>query len=623
MIRRTRRLLAVAAAALAGCLVAMAIPAAASAWNEPAPLSSSAALVSADAAADADADADADIDDFVFESLAVDYTLTRDADATARMRVVETFVAVFPETDQNRGMRRVIPNSYNGQPLNPTLISVTDEHGAPRPAETDTDDGALGILTRGDDYLHGRNTFVFTYDLENVVWDFPDTGLEFYWDVNGTDWDQPFGRVSATVQLDPSLAGSLSGRQACYAGEDRQTDPCAELTVSADGATTFAAADGLGPHETLSIAVGFADGTFETYDTSFLSSPFGWAQAAASVLLVGATGWAIRNRRRFLGHEPGRATIIAEYTPPDGVDALEAAVLLGQTSKAIPAEVLEQAVVGSIRIVEGAKPRWGRPKLQAELVEPSLADGDGRMLLDGLFPSGVPGDVYEFGSTDTRFSSAAQSILTAAGHDLKARGMYRAVPPGARGGPIIAWVLAVVAVIVFGIISLTTYVQPVVPIVLLVLAFASFFVVLIAMASVPLSRRGAEVRDHLAGLKTFIAWAEEDRIRALQSPRTAERQAVDTDDPRQMLRLYERLLPYAVVFGHEKEWARHLVALYAATGVAAPVWYAGTGSFDASSFAAGIGTLSASASSSSSTSGGSAGGGAAGGGGGGGGGGGA
>ena len=42
--------------------------------------------------------ASADVDDFVFESLDVDYTLTRDADGVSRLAVVETFVAVFPDS---------------------------------------------------------------------------------------------------------------------------------------------------------------------------------------------------------------------------------------------------------------------------------------------------------------------------------------------------------------------------------------------------------------------------------------------------------------------------------------------------------------------------------------------
>ncbi len=564
-----------------------------------------------------------DLDDFAFTSLEVDYTLTRAEDGTSRMRVVEEFVAEFPDADQNRGMRRLIPDSYNDQPTRPTLVSVTDENGAPRPAETDTDDGAYGILSRGEDYLHGRQTFVFTYDLENVVWDFDDTGLELNWDVNGTDWAQPFGSVTARLHLDDELAARATGDRSCYAGPDGATDSCDDIVAQDGGRTIVATAADLGPHETLTLAVGFDDGTFALFDDGYFASPFGWLQSGSALVLVGVTAWAVAVRRRRLRSEPGRPVVVAEFSPPEGIDALESAVLLGRTSAAIPAEVLEQAIVGSIRIVEGPRPAWGRAKLQAELVDPGRADGDGRMLLDGLFPGGEPGAVYEFGSSDTRLSTTAQKILKSAGEDLRGRGMYRVVAPGTRALPVTAWVLAAAAVIVFGVLALSASVAPVVPAVLIGVAFGTFFVVLFALAVVPLSAQGAEVRDHLAGLKTFIAWAEEDRIRMLQSPEGAERVRVDTGDPREMLRLYERLLPYAVVFGQEKEWAKHLTVLYAAVGVAAPVWYAGSSAFDASSFAAGIGSLSATASASSSTSGGSGGGGSAGGGGGGGGGGGA
>ncbi|MCR2828422.1 DUF2207 domain-containing protein, partial [Microbacterium sp. zg.Y909] len=42
----------------------------------------------------------ADVDDFTFDSLDADYTLTRAEDGTSRLRVVETFVAEFPDIDQ-------------------------------------------------------------------------------------------------------------------------------------------------------------------------------------------------------------------------------------------------------------------------------------------------------------------------------------------------------------------------------------------------------------------------------------------------------------------------------------------------------------------------------------------
>lgn len=562
------------------------------------------------------APAHAGVDDFSFESLDVEYQLGRAEDGTSTLTVVETFVALFPEFDQNRGMRRIIPDNYQGAPLHPELVSITDETGAPRAEETESEDGSYSMTSRADDYVHGRQTYVFTYTLENVTRYFADTGAdEFYWDVNGVDWPQPFGRITARVIMPDDLTDARTGAQSCYVGYQGSTQTCP--IADADG-SVVAAAENVQPYQTMTIAIGFEPETFIQFDPGFLSSPWGWLQSGTAVLGLGtAVVLAAVTRRRHLRDEPGRPVIIAEYTPPRGIDALESAVLLGRTTKAIPAEVLEQAVVGSIRIEEGP-PRWfGGTKLKAVLVDPTLADGDGRMLLPGLFPMGMPGEEFEFGRSDTRFSTTAQKVLKAASAELSSRGLRRKVPVSARAWPIAIAIVCDVLVLLFGIGALVRYVTPWVPI--LLIAAATLVTLLVAgmVSRKPLTAAGAETRDHLLGLKQFIEWAEADRIRMLQSPQGAERVYVDVSDPRVKLKLYETLLPYAVVFGQEKKWAEELAVLYGAGN--SPSWYAGSSGFHAAAFSAGISNLSTSASSSSS-SGGSSGGGSAGGGGGGGGG---
>ncbi|MDT0140999.1 DUF2207 domain-containing protein [Microbacterium sp. PRC9] len=560
--------------------------------------------------------AHAGVDDFSFESLDVEYQLGRAEDGTSTLTVVETFVALFPEFDQNRGMRRAIPDSYLGAPLHPELVSITDETGAPRAEETESEDGYYSMTSRADDFVHGRQTYVFTYTLQNVTHHFADTGVdEFYWNVNGVEWRQPFGRITARVTMPDDLEAARTGAQACYIGSQGSTQTCA--IEDADG-TIAASAENVQPYQTMTIAIGFAPDTFTEFDPNYLASPWGWLQSGVAVLGLGtALVLAAVTRRRHLRDEPGRPVIIAEYTPPRGIDALESAVLLGRTTKAIPAEVLEQAVVGSIRIEEGP-PKWfGGTKLKAVLVDPSLADGDGRMLLPGLFPQGLPGEEFEFGRSDTRFSTTAQKVLKAASAELSSRGLRRKVPLGARAWPVVIAILSAVLVLLFGIGALAGYVTAWVPILLII---GSVLVVLLVAAMVsrkPLTAAGAETRDHLLGLKEFIEWAEADRIRMLQSPQGAERVRVDVSDPRMKLKLYEKLLPYAVVFGQEKKWAEELAVLYGSGN--SPGWYSGSTGFNAAAFSAGISNLSTSASSSS-TSGGSSGGGSAGGGGGGGGG---
>ena len=179
-----------------------------------------------------------------------EFTLGREEDDTSTLRVVETFVAVFPE-NQNRGLRREIPAEYNGQPTFPELVSVTDEavrrlrtvrehargrlervlgellaerrakgpakksakksdatssDDAAAPAEVETEGEWMTVTSRADDFLSGRQTFVFTYTLRNVTDSFADTSDEFYWDVNGNGWRQPFGEVTATLIVPPELA---------------------------------------------------------------------------------------------------------------------------------------------------------------------------------------------------------------------------------------------------------------------------------------------------------------------------------------------------------------------------------------------------------------------------------
>jgi|GEM_PF-1358871 len=64
------------------------------------------------------------------------------------------------------------------------------------------------------------------------------------------------------------------------------------------------------------------------------------------------------------------------------------------------------------------------------------------------------------------------------------------------------------------------------------------------------------VRRHLAGMREYIRLAEADRLRVLQSPRGAERAPAPSGLER--ILLHERLLPYAILFGQEKEWAQVL-----------------------------------------------------------------
>jgi len=67
---------------------------------------------------------------------------------------------------------------------------------------------------------------------------------------------------------------------------------------------------------------------------------------------------------------------------------------------------------------------------------------------------------------------------------------------------------------------------------------------------------------------------------ALPSPVT---DAAETPDTVELVKLYEELLPFAVLWGVERDWAKELVVLYE-HGAPAPGWIVSQGGFTASGF---------------------------------------
>ena len=71
----------------------------------------------------------ADVNDFTFKSFSADYFLSRDQDRRSRLDVTERLTAVFPLTDQNHGIERVVPGGYDGHPVEIRVLSATDGSG--------------------------------------------------------------------------------------------------------------------------------------------------------------------------------------------------------------------------------------------------------------------------------------------------------------------------------------------------------------------------------------------------------------------------------------------------------------------------------------------------------------
>jgi len=569
------------------------------------------------------------VDDFTFASFEADYYLDVDANGRSTLKTVETFVATFPDSNQNHGMKRAIPTSYQGVPTDVSVVSVTDGDGKARDFSTDSDtDGFLVVTSRENGFVHGNQTYVFTYTQHNVTRYFPDTDDdELYWDTVGTGWAQPFGSVTAHFHVPADLVGSLTGNNACYLGAAGSTDTC-EVTPGPEGTGTVftATAQNVGAYQNLTVALGFAPHTFTARDDSFFATPAGGLQLASLLAALAALVLAIILRVTSLADGKGRPTIIAEYTPPKDIDVVQAALLLKKTNRAAAAEFIDLAVTKHVRIVETEKQGFfshGKAYL-LELVDASTLQGNALKFATALFGYTLaPGTGYLMSGKDVALSQQVRAIILSATSDAAGQGLRKKRQWGRSALVNLLALLGGAGTLGFGFTMINDSLGGGIPFLLIIPAAIAVFIVFRLVFRSPLSDMGAERRDHLKGLELYIRLAEADRLKMLQSPTGAEREAVSTSDPRQVLDVYEKLLPYAVLFGLEKEWAVELGKYYTDQS---PDWYSGSGAFNVAIFASSIGSLSSSAASSfsgsasSSSSGGSGGGGSSGGGGGGGGG---
>ena len=584
------------------------------------------AFAPAAAASAAPAIAPAGVEDFEFESFHADYYLDVDEDGRSTLRTVETLIALFPDFDQNHGVLRHIPEDYLGEPTDITVESVVDGDGNPRYYETSSEDGFLTLqLGSESTYVQGRQVYVVTYTQTNVTRFFPDTNDdEFYWDTNGTDWPQYFGSVSGAVHIPASLAGALNDQVACYRGAFSSTDTCTLERSDEDGGVvyTFDERD-IYPYENVTFAIGFAPHTFTERDSSYFATPMGFLQVGSLALSVIGLVAAIIARTGKLADGRGRPTIIAEYSPPDGVSPLFASVILNKTTKGAAAQIVDFAVNKRIRIIENPDTGWfSSTTYTLQLLDARGLQGPELNLAQALFGYGlVPGTSYTITSKDTTLSEKVRAVIASATANATLYGVRKSGTLGSAVGPIVLSILGATGAVGFGIVMLDNVFGGLIPLFLFLPAIVFTLVVFALTARKPLTDKGAELRDHLEGLKEYIELAEADRLRVLQSPQGAESTPVATNDPREVLKLNEKLLPYSVLFGLEKEWAEELSKYYVDQP---PDWYAGSTAFNAAVFSSSISSISSSASSSmsgsSSSSGGSGGGGSSGGGGGGGGG---
>ncbi|HEU5187076.1 MAG TPA: DUF2207 domain-containing protein, partial [Candidatus Saccharimonadales bacterium] len=521
--------------------------------------------------------------DFVISRFSADYYLARDEKNVSRMRVHEEIVAEFPDSDQNHGILRAIPQQYDGHSLELDVAGVKDQTGKSLPYDTYSESGNM-VLRIGDpdQYVHGRQEYRIEYTMRGVIHMLSDHD-ELYWDVNGDQWFQSIAAVEARVHIPQDLAPHVLEQKSCFAGYSSSKDQDCTVAYKANGdaVATITATKPLDPNQTLTFVLGFSKNNFAPYAPSdaLIRQWVLLGVAIAAPPLI-ALAFAVRNWRKY-GRDPeGKGTIVPEYLPPKQVSVLQSGMVLSERFevKVISAQLIDLAVRHFVKVYEiKSKQVLGhKTEYQLELV------GDFTKLLPEeqdvlkmVFTELHVGAKTVMSKTSGSLAAESTKLGARIALQLEHTGYFRIDPNKARAPYIIGGVVVGAAGFFF-------------------LPWGWGFVaagLVLGLSSIGMPARtakGVALREHLLGLKMYMQLAEADRLTVLQSPHGRLTQKIDTGDNRQLVKLYERLLPYAMLFGIEKEWAKQFAHLYKEE----PQWYHGSGVFNAVVFAGAVSSFS-------------------------------
>jgi hypothetical protein len=481
-------------------------------------------------------------------------------DESGVLSVTEALQYDFGRSDERHGIFREIPYRYD-TPLGTKRIDVTvtrvvDGEGEPRPYRVTRDAGLVDIrIGDPDAFVSGQQIYQIEYEVRGAVL-FLEERDELYWNLTGNSWSVPIGEASAIARLDFRQAGILEA--SCYQGPFGQNRPCAFATTTADNRAYNVIHRGLAPREGLTVALAFPKGVIEEprADVQVL----GFLRDHAIVLLPVLTFLVMLRLWWVRGRDPaGRGTIVRQYDPPEGLTPAEAGVLVDASADArdLTAQIIMLAARGYLRVHQ-----FSRKKLiftEQEYLLEKLRDPDDALdpvsasLLEVLFDEGtVTTERIEpdrdvrgvlLSSMKHRMHETASDLRTMLYEDLVRKGYFPHSPRRVRAG----WVGAA-----FGFVALSGglfFFTEATPIAYGSIALAGFFVGAFGVSMVRRTKRGVRAKEHLLGLKQYLAQAEQERL-------------AHHHDVERVPAWFDQMLPFAMVLGVERAWARLFADIY-------------------------------------------------------------
>lgn len=404
--------------------------------------------------------------------------------------------------------------------------------------------------------VRGEVLYVIRYDVLGAVRSLPEA-KEFFWNAVGNDWDVPIDRVRLEVAL-PRTLPKNEVAYACYSGFSGSITPCesgvADGTIPGSITMLRFRATKLTPGAGMSVAVAVPPEVISVRDIpTGTNRAFGEAswwknpKAGFSILLPLLVLVAMLYRWKTHGKDPeGQPVVVREFEPPENIDPPLAGFLLRERvrDEDVSAMILSLAARGylSIEVIDVPSLIGSSQEILLTKKEPERASALSTwdaILYETLFPDGtVNANTKEITERFKRGIGIVSRITTHVEKESIQRGYYDMAPSRTRG----TYVLAAFALFVLGLILGNSTLTPSFIATALVIGIVGWFM------PKP-TQEGARVRDAVRGYKKYLEVAEKERIR------------FHTDDALNQS-VYEKILPYAIVFNMESAWLARFSEFY-------------------------------------------------------------
>ncbi|MDP3997727.1 MAG: DUF2207 domain-containing protein [Candidatus Andersenbacteria bacterium] len=502
------------------------------------------------------------------------------------------------------GIYRDLPVTYQEENGSKSYTRITDitviQDGTPAVVDTTSNGANLRIkIGDADRTISGKHDYVISYAVTGVLRAYEGFD-ELYWNVTGNEWEVPINEARATVTVPVPVL-----RAACYKGVYGSKEKCDDLTQAEHKVTV--AALGLAAGEGLTVAVGWQSGAVPILTVAapptladIIFAPVTLVTAGL-VWLIGA-GWLVRHwwkygRDRYWARSvlpgvtsPGgdknlaekilpfgyRRPVSVEYESPNGLRPAEIGVLMDEKADTldVSATIVDLAARGYLIITEISK-KWLFGSVDYEFGRTDKGSADllqyEHKLLEGLFDDG---NKVKLSELKNKFYKDLEQVKDELYEEMVRKKLFAGRPDRVRALSFLLTAGLAVPGTVLVFLSLNSvgnigWLQRLLLGAGIGLAAAAVVAALAAPFMPRKSGLGRELYERAKGYRLFVSGTEKYRARWLEDEG-----------------LFERVLPYAIVFGVTDKLAQAFREM--GYQPQQPGWYHGAGVFNAAVFAANV-----------------------------------